>query len=44
MLTRSLRAEFERSREEQEQRHQVGVLASECWLNLASSGGWVSSA
>lgn len=32
-LTRALRAEFERSREEQERRHQVSMLSpSECRL------------
>lgn len=35
-LTRSLRAEFERSREEQERRHQVSALSpSECQLSPA---------
>lgn len=39
-LTRSLRAEFERSREEQERRHQVSAPSpSECQLSLACSGG-----
>lgn len=38
-LTRALRAEFERSREEQERRHQVSMVPFGVTLSLACRGG-----